>query len=99
MDVTIQRRGKLCFLNCGHPTLVHSLLAGGTLTIFMKQQKISSIIRLDRGTETGVLASMHAFLRRSYGDMAPGDIVQYGTSKTNRIERWWTELSLERYVC
>lgn len=55
-------------------------------------KKISSIIRLDRGTETGVLASMHAFLRRSHGDMAPGDTVQYGTSTTNRIERWWREL-------
>ena len=55
-------------------------------------KKISSIIRLDRGTETGVLPSIHAFLRRSHGDMAPEDTVQYGTSTTNRIERWWREL-------
>ena len=55
-------------------------------------KKISSIIRLDRGTEMGVLASIHAFLIRSHGDMAPEDTVQYGTSTTNRIERWWREL-------
>jgi hypothetical protein len=30
-------------------------------------KRISSIIRLDRGTETGVLASIHVFLRRNHG--------------------------------
>ena len=50
--------------------------------------KISCIIRLDRGTETGVLASIHIFLRRRHGDIAPEDKVQYGTSTTNRSE-WW----------
>lgn len=55
-------------------------------------KKISSIIRLDRGTETGVLAAIHVFLRRNHGDMDPKDTVQYGTSTTNRIERWWREL-------
>ena len=55
-------------------------------------KKIPSIIRLDRGTETGVLASIQAFLRRNHEDMAPEDTVQYGTSTTNRIKRWWREL-------
>ena len=50
-------------------------------------KKIPSIIRLDTGTETGVLASIQAFLRRNHEDMAPEDTVQYGTSTTNRIER------------
>jgi hypothetical protein len=49
-------------------------------------KKISSIIRLDRGTETGVLASIHVFLRRNRGDMVLQDTVRYGTSTTNRIE-------------
>ena len=31
-----------------------------------KTKKIPSIICLDRGTETGVLASIHAFLRRNH---------------------------------
>ena len=55
-------------------------------------QRISSKLRIDRGTETGLLATLHVFLRRNHGDMAPEDTVEYGSSTSNRIERWWREL-------
>ena len=32
-----------------------------------------SILRLDKGTETGIITTMHAFLRQSHGDMDPCD--------------------------
>ncbi|XP_028417449.1 uncharacterized protein LOC114541833 [Dendronephthya gigantea] len=53
---------------------------------------ISAILRVDKGTETGVMATMHSFLRRYHGDMDPQDTVIYGPSTANQIERWWKEL-------
>jgi hypothetical protein len=44
-----------------------------------------SILRLDKGTETGVMATMHAFLRQSNGDMDPSDMVIYGPSTSNQV--------------
>ena len=42
-------------------------------------------LRMDKGTETGVLATMHAFLRRHHGDMDPVDTVLYGPSTSNKV--------------
>jgi hypothetical protein len=44
-----------------------------------------SLIRLDKGTETGVMAAMHAFLRRNHGDMDACDTVLYGPSTSNQV--------------
>ena len=55
-------------------------------------RKISSMLRLDKGTETGLLASIHAFLRKEHGDMAPEDTVHFGSSTSNKIERFWKEI-------
>lgn len=53
-------------------------------------------IRVDKGTETGVMGTMHCFLRAKHGDMEdPSDSVVFGPSTQNKIERWWREL-LER---
>ena len=40
---------------------------------------------MDKGTETGVMATMHAFLRRHHGDTEPCDTVIYGPSTTNQV--------------
>ena len=53
-------------------------------------------IRIDRGTETGIIATMHCFLRDKYGYLDDAtESVLYGPSTQNKIERWWREL-LER---
>ena len=44
-----------------------------------------SILRLDKGTETGIITMMHAFLRQSHGDMDPCDTVIYGPSTSNQV--------------
>ncbi|XP_066931267.1 uncharacterized protein [Clytia hemisphaerica] len=55
-------------------------------------------IRLDKGTETGVMATMHSFLRSVQEDMTGNDEnnacdkVLFGPSTSNKIERWWKEL-------
>lgn len=53
-------------------------------------------IRIDKGTETVVMATMQSFLRAQHGDLENAtDSVLYGPSTQNKIERWWREL-LER---
>ena len=55
-------------------------------------------ICMDRGTETGLMATIHSFLRAQCGDVDDGtECVFYGpsTQNTGKIERWWKEL-LER---
>ena len=53
-------------------------------------------IRVDKGTETGTMATMHCFLRDKNGDLPDAtESILYGPSTENKIERWWREL-LER---
>lgn len=47
---------------------------------------ISTFLRLDKGTETTVLCTMHAFLRRHHGDMEPTDTILYGPSTSNQVK-------------
>ena len=55
---------------------------------------LPSRIRVDRGTETGVMCTIHSYLRAQHGDVENGDdSVLYGASTENKIERWWRELS------
>ena len=46
---------------------------------------IPSYLRMDRGTETGVMATMHAFLRQDHGDIDPIETVIYGPSTANQV--------------
>lgn len=51
---------------------------------------------MDRGTEMGVMATIHCYLRAQHGDLEDAtESVLYGPSTENKIERWWREL-LER---
>ena len=55
---------------------------------------------MDHGTETGVMATMHCFLRDQQGDSEDAtDSLLFGPSTENRIERFWKELleRMERY--
>lgn len=58
-------------------------------------------IRVDRGTETGIMATIHSYLRALFGDVEDGtECVLYGPSTQNNIERWWKELleRMERFL-
>ena len=46
---------------------------------------MAAMLRVDRGTETGVMATLHSFLRRHHGDMDPSDSVVYGPSTENQV--------------
>ena len=43
------------------------------------------MLRVDKGTETGTMATMHAFLRRHHNDMDPHETVIYGPSTSNQV--------------
>lgn len=50
-------------------------------------------LRVDRGTETGKMATIHVYLLNKHEDMNdPTDAIIYGPSTSNKIERWWREL-------
>lgn len=50
-------------------------------------------LRVDRGTETGKMASIHVYLLNKHEVMNdPTDAIIYGPSTSNEIERWWREL-------
>ena len=50
-------------------------------------------MRVERGSETDVMATIHCFLREKQGDLEnPTDAVLYGPSTQNDIERWWRDL-------
>ena len=53
-----------------------------------------TILRTDRGTENGIMASAQCFLRRNHTDSLSGDKAhRYGSSHTNqRMEAWWSLL-------
>ena len=46
---------------------------------------IPAILRVDRGSEIGIMATMHVFLQRRHGDMDPSDTVVYGWSTANQV--------------
>ena len=43
------------------------------------------MIRVDKGTETGIMATIHSFLRQHHDDMDPFDTVLYGPSTSNQV--------------
>ncbi|XP_028403995.1 uncharacterized protein LOC114526598 [Dendronephthya gigantea] len=67
-----------------------------------RSRVISNHLRLDKGTETGHMATIHVFLRQHQDEeynVNGEDTVHYGPSTNNKIERWWRELHhhLEKY--
>ena len=54
---------------------------------------VPTTIRIDKGTETGTMATIHCYLCHQHGDLDnPVDSVLYGPSTQNKIERWSREL-------
>jgi hypothetical protein len=51
-----------------------------------EQRTITSMLRVDKGTETGVMATIHAYLRQQHGDMDAGETVLFGPFTSNQVE-------------
>ena len=52
---------------------------------YLESRLMPSILRLDKGSETGVMATMHAYLRGNHGGMNPSDTVIFGPSTSNQV--------------
>lgn len=58
------------------------------------------IIRIDWGTETDIMFTMHCFFRAKHDDLEDATkSILNGPSTQNKIERWWRELldRMERF--
>ena len=59
----------------------------------VETEMMPNYLRLDKGTETGTMATIHVYLRDKQGDLnEPADSVIFGPSTSNKIERWWRDL-------
>lgn len=76
---------KLLWLNVWVSNSDPYIIGRWYLEHLMETRKISSMIRIDKGSETGIMATMHAYLRENHGDMEPMDTVVYGPSTSNQV--------------
>ncbi len=63
------------------------------LRYLFETKALPRFMRIDRGTETGKMATIHTYLINKFGIMNdPTDSVIYGPSTSNKIEWWWRDL-------
>ena len=56
------------------------------LEYLMEVKVMPAYIRMDKGTETGTMATIQSYLRRNYPDLLdPTDTVIYGPSTSNQV--------------
>ena len=57
------------------------------LEYLYESRVMPNFLRVDKGTETGTMGTMHAFLRSKHGDLEdPTDSVRYGPSTSNQVK-------------
>ncbi len=91
---------KILFLFLSHSNSDPLIIGNKYLEYLTETQVLPNTLRIDRGTETGKMASIHVFLRSKFGDLDDAvDSIVFGPSTTNKIERWWRDLHerLEKY--
>ena len=59
------------------------------LEYLFETRRIAAMIRVDKGTETGIMATIHSFLRQHHHDMDPFDTVLYGPSTSNQVKTFY----------
>ena len=66
-------------------TCSRKMLRAKVWVYLLKARTIASKLWLDKGSETGVMALMHSFLRQHHGDMDPVKTVMCGPSTSNQV--------------
>ena len=88
-----QASRKIILLKCWTTNSNPDVIGNWYLEYLESTKVLPANIRLDCGTETGKLVTIHAYSRAFFGDLEdPLDSVVYGPSTSNQIERWWREL-------
>ena len=77
---------KLLWLRIWTTNKEPKLIGRWYLEYLYETKVIPSYLRMDRGTETGVMGTMHVFLRNQHGDMMDAtETVIYGPSTANQV--------------
>ena len=76
---------KLLFLKVGTRNSDPRVIGLWYHEFLYETKQIASIIRLNKGTETGKMATRHSYLYRHHNDMDPYDTVIYGKSTSNQV--------------
>ena len=84
---------KVLFLNVCYSNSNPLLIGRMYLKYLFDTEMLPVNLRMDRGTETEKLATIHVYLLNQHGLMDdPTDSIIYGPSTSNKMERWWRDL-------
>ena len=84
---------KIVFLRVWNGNSDPKLVASFFLQHLTESRVLPHYLRLDRGNETGLMATIHCYLHQKLGTFQDEtDAVIYGPSTANKIERWWRDL-------
>lgn len=81
-----QASRKIVLLKCWTSNSDPRIVGRWYIELLRKTKVLPSNVRMDRGTETGVLAAIHTYLRAHMGDLDdPLDSIVYGPSTSNQV--------------
>ena len=85
---------KIIFLYVWESNLDPLLVGSFYMQYLVEAKEMSRYLRLDKGTETGIMATIHTYLISKQDNLMddPTSSVQFGPSTSNKIERWWKDL-------
>ena len=84
---------KMLFLFVCHSNSNPLVIGKRYLEHLCETETLPRYLRIDKGTETGKMATMHTYLMDQLNVMDdPTDAIIYGPSTSNKIERWWRDL-------
>ena len=84
---------KILFLKVWSSNNDPMVTASFFMTHLFEHNVVPRFIRLDCGTETGIIGALQAYLRRNDAELNdPTDSVMFGPSTSNKIERFWRDL-------
>ena len=82
-----QASRKIVFLKCWTTNSNPDIVGSWYMELLESSKILPQNIRIDRGTETGNLSTIHAYLRSKQGDLVdPMDSVVYGPSTANQVD-------------
>ena len=83
-----QASRKILFLKCWTSNSDPRLIGRWYIDYLLENRTLAANVRIDCGTETGKLASIHAFLRSKVGDLEdPMDSIVFGPSTSNQVNK------------
>ena len=85
---------KIIFLYVWESNSDPLLVGSFYMQYLVEAKEMSRYLRLDKGTETGIMATIHTYLISKQDNLMddPTSSVQFGPSTSNKIERWWKDL-------